>query len=414
MGQIQEDIPMRRSKSLLTLGLTLACAAVPFSLAVRAPAQTFTVLHTFGGGLVDGEYPGGGLVEDPTGNIFGATQEGGAANAGTIFKIDSKGHESLLYSFTGGADGYFPTSTLLLNTNGEMYGVTGFGGDLNCGYSGCGVVFAVDSVGALRVLHTFHFQDGDGPCAFFVCGALVEDPDGNLYGTTDGGGNAMFYGTAFSVSSAGEEQTLYNFCTQADCVDGYGSGNLTRDAAGNLYGVAFEGGVYGLGLLFKIDSSGAYSVLHNFGEGTDGASPWGAPYIDAVGNLYGTTFYGGDLSCESGRGCGIVYKVGANGVETTLHQFHGGTDGGFPYGGLTRDGQGNFYGTTSGGTVTGDYGTVFRLDLKGRETVLHHFKAATDGVYPQAGLLLDARGNLYGTTSGLDAFNYGTVFKIAP
>lgn len=393
----------------------IVTAIVVMLATTAAAAQTFTVLHTFAGGSADGKYPAGGLVEDLDGNIFGATQEGGTSGSGTIFEIDPAGNESLLYSFTGGADGGFPRSTLLLNPKGEMYGITNFGGDLNCGeIAGCGVVFGVDSGGALRVLHTFHFNDGNGPCAFFVCGPLLEDPAGNLYGTTDSGGSAMFYGTAFSVSLTGKEQTLYNFCTLAECVDGYGSGNLTRDGAGNLYGVTFEGGVYGLGLLFKIDSAGAYSVLHNFGQGTDGASPWGAPYVDAAGNLYGTTFYGGDLSCESGRGCGVVYKLAANGAETTLHQFQGGPDGGFPYGGLIRDTQGNFYGTTSGGTVAVDFGTVFRLDPKGRETILHHFKAPTDGVFPQAGLLLDSRGNLYGTTSGLDAFNYGTVFKIAP
>jgi uncharacterized repeat protein (TIGR03803 family) len=202
-------------------------------------------------------------------------------------------------------------------------------------------------------------------------------------------------------------------------------GPLARDAAGNLYGTTYMGGRGGGGVVFKINKTGQETVLFNFARFADGIEPFGSLVLDAAGNLYGNTAFGGNSGAACGNGCGVVFKLDTAGKETVLYRFSGGADGFFPRG-VIRDPAGNLYGnTTYGGGACDRYGdtcgVVFKLDPAGKEIVLHTFTTGNDGGYPVADLTRDAKGNLYGTTTeggeiGSPDCNAGcgVVFKIAP
>jgi uncharacterized repeat protein (TIGR03803 family) len=378
-----------------TLALALA-VVLAFSLAQVAPAQTFSLRYQFKSGS-DGSYPFASLILDSKGNLYGATYGDGAFAQGTVFKVTPAGKETVLHSFTGtGGDGAYPYAPLLRDSSGNLYGTTRFGG-AGAG-SGCGTVFKVAPDGKETVLYKFTGTGGDG------CDpqqGVVRDPKGNLYGTTSaGGGNG---GTVFKVDPSGVETVLHTF-HRTDGVHPSG-GSLLRDSAGNLFGTALSGGA-DFGTVFKLDTSGTETVLCNFNN-TNGASPYGSLVRDKAGNLYGVTNFGG------AAGWGVVFKCDTSGNLTVLYSFSGtGGDGAVPGGGLVQDNAGNFYGTTnSGGT---DYfGTVFKLDTTGKETILHSF-SGTDGMLPQFGLVRDSKGNLYGDTYQGGAHGGGVVFKLKP
>ena len=195
-------------------------------------------------------------------------------------------------------------------------------------------------------------------------------------------------------------KVLYDFCSLQNCADGTTPlAPVVRDTKGNLYGTA--------GNVFKLTQKGKETVLYTFTGEADGGAPYGGLVRDSAGNLYGTTEYGGDLSCDPSYGCGTVFKVDAKGKETVLHSFKGGTDGMRPYAGLIRDTAGNLYGTTEFGgstkscSVSGwGCGTVFKLTKTGKEIVLYTFAGGADSFMPEGGLVMDAKGNLYGTTYG--------------
>jgi uncharacterized repeat protein (TIGR03803 family) len=256
------------------------------------------------------------------------------------------------------------------------------------------VVIATERAQAqtFKVLYSFKGRpDGVGPNS-----GLLRYVNGQLYGTT-GSGGAHGKGTVYRLvhyKSGWKENVLYSF---ADKPDGAGpSAGLVRDPAGNVYGTTGGGGTYGFGTAFKLDKSGKETVLYSFTDGADGGSPQGdALALDAAGNLYGTTLFGGSSNC--GSGCGVVFKVDETGLETVLYSFQGGTDAYWPSGGVIRDTAGNLYGTTRWGGPS-MYGAVFKVDTSGNETVLHGFSGPPDGRYPVAGLIEDAAGNLYGAT----------------
>jgi uncharacterized repeat protein (TIGR03803 family) len=423
--------------------LALAIMLVPAVLGTRsAQAQTYTesVLYSFTG-PPDGANPFAGLVRDAQGNLYGTTASGGDLSCddggpypgcGMVFKLDTTGKKTVLYSFTGtGWDGTSPVAGLVRDAQGNLYGTTAGGGDLACGGGlGCGTVFKLDTTGKETVLYSFTGTGGDGS---YPEAGLVRDAQGNLYGTTAWGGvfNGIGYGTVFKVDTTGKETVLANFGSPY-----YGLlpvAGLVRDAQGNLYGTTEYGGngpwscnyahFSGCGVVFKVDTTGG-EMLHIFtGTGGDGAYPRAGLVLDAQGNLYGTTWAGGDPACESDGiyGCGTVFKVDTTGEETVLYSFTGtGGDGAYPRAGLVRDAQGNLYGTTYEGGAYG-VGTVFKVDPAGKETVLYTFTGTGgDGAYPTAGLVRDAQGNLYGTTyAGGDpaciaGTGCGTVFKLTP
>jgi uncharacterized repeat protein (TIGR03803 family) len=363
------------------LFLALACVrlALPPNVAAASSAK---IIYSFAGGT-DGAYPYSDLIVDAAGNLYGTTSSGGTScnnyGCGTVFELirtqDGWKHK-VLYSFAGGSnDGANPTTGLVFDSVGNLYGTTG-GGAYNCYGGGCGTVFklAPNSQGGWTesVLYSFTGSNGDGGNPNTD---LVFDSKGNLYGTTlHAGQNYLCCGTVF---------------------------RLTPSSNGTW----------------------AESIVHAFASAPDGAYPASGPVLDADGNIYGTTAYGGTETCAGGpfRGCGSTYKLtpnsGAGWTETLLYSFHRfqGTAR-YPSGGFLFTADGRVLGTSVEG---GDrYGAFFQLEQtkKGWEqTVLYRFYGSPDGAYPVGRLAMGLRGNLYGVTmeGGVDqSFGGGTIFEL--
>jgi uncharacterized repeat protein (TIGR03803 family) len=317
-------------------------------------AQTFKVVHNFTG-TSDGGNPLDGFVADTSGNLYGTTSAGGNSGNGAVIEFSKAGVESVLYSFAGGTDGSSPQA------------------------------------------------------------GLLRDKSGNLYGTTYAGG-AEGTGTIFKIPAGGTEQVLYSFAGGKDAA--YPEAGLIMDAQGNLYGTASAGGTYNNGAVFRLTppktgSMWKETLLYSFGgTGTDGQAPVASVILGAAGTLYGTTSTGGEY------GYGTIYELarsGASWEETILHNFADGDDGGIPYGGLIADKAGNFYGAaTEGGTGGG--GTIFELTpSNGSWTFAVLYSNPGWGISGSfRNLLLDASGNLYGTTHCDGADSAGTVYKLTP
>jgi uncharacterized repeat protein (TIGR03803 family) len=378
----------------VALALVIAFLQIPVATpSADQPDVAFSLLYSFKGGT-DGAVPNG-LLRDASGNLYGTTFSGGTSGKGTVFKLDATGVETVLYSFTGGADGSGPIAGLIRDAAGNFYGTTYSGGGMpTCD---CGTVFKLDMTGAETVLHRFTVEEGAGPQA-----GLIRDEAGNLYGTTYYGG-AFDNGTVFKLDTTGAVTVLHTFTGRSD--GGGPHGGVLRDAAGNFYGTTPYGGPRGSGTVFKLDTTGGETVLHNFLDQPDGKAPWAGLVGDAAGTLYGATQFGGT------DGIGTVFKLDKAGRGAVLHSFIG-PDGVQPMAGLILDPIGNLYGTAYAGGAS-DGGTVFKLDPFGTLTLLHGFHGGRrDGLNPQAGLVRDAAGNLYGTTPIGGAFNQGTVFKL--
>jgi uncharacterized repeat protein (TIGR03803 family) len=405
----------------LSIGLMAALAIFAAALLMTstwAAAQLQEkVLYNFGGSP-DGAAPHG-LIIDVAGNLYGTTSTGGTYFNGTVFELtpgaDGSWIEKVLYSFGNYPDGSLPSSSLVFDAAGNLYGTTYQGGANNVG-----TVFELTSgpggSWTKKLLHSFgNYPDGSLPSS-----SLVFDAAGNLYGTTASGGhNGM--GTVFELMPDGSggwtELVLHSFNNPDG---GFPYAGLIFDTAGNLYGTTSLGGTYAYGTVFEltptIGGSWIETVLYSFGGGTDGDGPLAGLIFDAAGNLYSTTLRGGTYNY------GTVFELtpiaGGGWTEKLLHSFiYDGTDGNLPYAGLIFDAAGNLYGTTvNGGTYQA--GTVFELTPTANgnwtEQVLHNFGSGTDGSLPYAGLITDATGNLYGTTNSGGSNNYGTVFEFIP
>jgi len=276
----------------------------------KGGAWTEKILYSFQGS--DGMWPYAGLVRDAAGNLFGTTIVGGTGNCegygcGAVFELDHTGSEKVLYSFTGGTDGYGPSGGLTLDAAGNLYGVTDNGGVLqDCGGTGCGVVFKVSRSGKESVLYSFTGTNGDGQQPAYV--TLVRDSAGNLYGTTEYGGtpeDGLTFGTVFKVSPKGKETILYSF--QGFLDGGYPLVGLVADPEGNLYGSTWDWGYYGYGTLFEVTKSRKFKVVHQI-QLIDGTGGIGALTWDGHGSLYGAGEGGGDYRYCGGTGCGTVFK----------------------------------------------------------------------------------------------------------
>ncbi len=234
------------------------------------------VLYSFAGGE-DGLYPHSGLVRDAQGNFYGTTFHGGYGNAGTVFKLTPAGSKTVLYHFTGGADGAEPDNTLVLSRS-NLYGTASSGGAY-----GWGMVFRINpTTGAQRVLYTFTGGADGG----YPQGSLVVDPQGNVYGTAALGG-AYNLGTVYKVTPTGTETVLYHFTGGADGFrpsTGLIQAPLTQLSL-EFYGTNF-GGAYSVGTVFQVTSTGSFTTLYTF-SGPDGAFPFASLIHDANGNLYG-------------------------------------------------------------------------------------------------------------------------------
>jgi uncharacterized repeat protein (TIGR03803 family) len=291
-------------------GIILAVFSIVFLLgtgaAQRAQAQTFTLLHSFSG--KDGADPYAGLVMDSHGNLYGTTELGGASTicshgCGTVFKLDTSGTLTVLHSFSA-SDGLEPFAGLVRDSDGNLYGTTVFGGSLDYG-----TVFKLNSSGGgFAVLHNFPAGPNDGVTPF---AGLVRD-DGNLYGTTVSGGFSGI-GTVFKLNSSGSDfAVLHSFAGGAN--DGQNpNAGLVRDSYGNLYGTTVFGGSSTYGTVFKLDTSGTLTLLHNF-SGSDGQNPYAGLVRDSYGNLYGTTVFGG----SSNQGTVFVISTTPQGAAAVI------------------------------------------------------------------------------------------------
>jgi uncharacterized repeat protein (TIGR03803 family) len=409
--------------------LKVICIVFVFCVmtAIASQAQTLNTLYSFctQSGCTDGSFPQSGPVQGIDGNFYGTVPYGGANNntsncqnigCGTIFKIAPAGKLTTLYSFcslTNCPDGNNPVASLVLATDGNFYGTTGYGGTgSNCPLDeftgGCGTVFRITAGGKLTTLYSFcsltNCADGSQPQA-----SLIQATDGSLYGTAEFGG-ANGKGTVFKITPSGTLTTLYSFCAVGTCDDGaQPTVGLVQATNGDLYGTTHGGGAHNKGTVFKITAGGKLTTLHNFHSIPDGEIPSGLVQA-SNGNLYGTTFSGGD-------GGGTVFSITLGGALTTLYTFcaqSGCPDGANPQHGVVPATDGNLYGTTQGGGV--HYGgTVFKITPSGTLTTLYSFceqSGCSDGEMP-VGLVQATDGNFYGTTYTGGANGDGTVFSLS-
>jgi uncharacterized repeat protein (TIGR03803 family) len=405
--------------------------ALVLAAAMQAAAQRETILHEFPTGQDDGVGDYAGLVRDAAGNLYGATASGGSYGVGTVYMLSPRSgggwSETILHEFNNNyIDGGLPLASVVLDAEGNVYGTTRVGGAFDLG-----TVYEISPKAGggwyEKVLHSFSGSPNDGNDPF---SPLVIDSSGNLYGTTIAGGESN-EGIVFQMKpmpdGSWDVKILHNFpalcCREIDGSIPYGG--LTLDKAGNLYGTTIVGGASNGGVVFELSPTSGWSwaekVLHSFGATpTDGYSPYAGVTLDSHGNLYGTTTEGGNCP---GYGCGTVFELipTSTGLwhEGILHNFTPGqnSEGGVPYGGVVLDGAGNLYGTTTGGGAYNG-GIVFELSpLDGgwNETILYAFDLGViDGMGPHAGVILDARGNIYGTTVDGGTLGGGVVFEITP
>lgn len=345
------------------------------------PTGILTTIYSFcsQSACTDGQFPTG-LIIGPGGNLYGTTVAGGSTALGTVFKLTPSGELTTLHAFCPGgnefcSDGYDPQTVLVVGTNGNFYGTTASGGSQRVG-----TIFEITPSGVLTPIHNFcslpNCSDGTFP------GALVVAADGNLYGTTLSNNRDKTFGSAFRVTPTGSFTLLHRFCSEPGCADGANPrGGLTLAPNGNFYGTTSHGGanesscIQGCGTLFEITRTGQLTTLYNFcsqGNCSDGQGPFAAPVLDAKGNVYGTTYYGGgNLECT--LGCGTAYKITSTGQFTSLYSFcsqSGCSDGAVPFAGLFLATDGSLYGTTQyGGTddssdcngISTGCGTAFAL-----------------------------------------------------
>jgi uncharacterized repeat protein (TIGR03803 family) len=417
------------------------------------------IIYSFQGGN-DGAISYSNLLPGANGEFYGTTNGGGAGpsgGAGTVFEVSASGSESVLYSFQGGSDGIAADAGLIAGKNGVLYGVTEYGGGGPLCSNGCGTAFELLPSGSgfnERVLYAFQGgSDGAAPI-----GNLLMGKDGVLYGTTDlgGGSNACIgapsftsgCGTVFKLTpskSRYTEKILYSFTGGND--GALPADSLIADASGALYGTtqfgggtaacaASPSGTPGCGIVFKITSSGAESILYRFqGAPNDGGNPRSALVAGKNNTLYGLTKNGGRATECGNYGCGAAFELKRSGSQYTeqlIHSFGvGARDGAYPYdqNGLYKDGKDNFYGTTLlGGKTSCSCGIAFKIGRAPKgfiEKVLYSFKGSQtgDGSNPHASLTADSTGTLYGTTAfgGSSACvppfggpGCGVVFKVTP
>lgn len=405
--------------------LSSLLTASAFMGASPVTAQTFTVLYRFVGNVNPGPEPGGPLVQDRAGNLYGTTFFGGDFNCdsplgcGTLFRLNTAGKLATLS--LNGSDGQGPEGGVILDNNGNAYGTASTGGDLDCDSgSGCGTVYKASRSGVLSVLYTFTGLEGSQP----VGGLLSEG--GKLFGVSETGGSNNL-GTIFAVDGGGTETVVHSFAGTDGALP---DGRLIADSSGNLYGTTSSGGARNLGVAFQLaTATGQETVMHVFqGAPFDGYAPSGVIARGKDGSIYGTSTFGGNgvaQYCDQ-FGCGTIFKLTPSPggwTETVLYSFQGTTDGAFPSG-VVLDRAGNLYGTTSsGGNISCaspfGCGVVFRLDPHGMFRVLHTFNGS-DGSHPNVAPLLDsAHETLYGSTavggnSDCEGGGCGVIWRITP
>lgn len=376
-------------------------------LPVLATAQTYkySTLYAFKNNGTDPQNPYAPLIVDSAGNLYGTSNNGGKYSNGTVFKVTKSGTLTVLHSFQGSpSDGENPQASLTRDSAGNLYGTTEYGGD----YDG-GVVFKLSSSNQETIL--FSGFDATGVNGG-VPNSVVRDSAGNLYGTTLQGGLGPYSGIAFKLDTNDNFTVLHDFCSAGgpDCSDGSQPLSLIT-TGGNFYGTTEHGGDLGGGTVYKITPEGVVTVLHSFGGAGDGKLPGGSLRQDAKGNLYGVTLNGGinDTFDEGG----ILFKQPeAGGPETVLYNFGSlpnCADGCNPLGPIAMDKTGNIYGIAFTGGFDLSPAVVWEVNTAGKETILHTFGT---NVFVFAGIIIDSAGNLYGVTTSGGPANLGGVYKL--
>jgi uncharacterized repeat protein (TIGR03803 family) len=353
------------------------CGAV-FEIKQTSTGWQYHIVHNFHGPNHDGESPIGPLLFDSVGNLYGTTSADNSTgcltrhtDCGTVFKLSHTSHgwvETILYRFTGRADGASPAGNLVLDSAGNLYGYTSVG--------------------------------GNGKRCSHACGLVYE----------------------LSPGASGWTETVLHTFTGGS--DGWRPEGLTADTSGNLMGVAEQGGTAnsnceeGCGTVFKL-TPGAdgwnLSVIYSFSGGSDGGDPIFPLVFDTQGNLFGTTLLGGSVQCPND--CGTVFELSPNGSGWNFSDVYSfsGPDGKEPQG-ILFDSAGNLFGAADGGKTTCGCGVLFKLvpgSGNWTETVLYTFDGTTDGAFPNP-VILDGAGNLFGTAADSGSHNFGTIFKFAP
>jgi uncharacterized repeat protein (TIGR03803 family) len=399
-----------------------------------AHSQTYTEIYRFTG-VPDGSAPLAGLTIDPAGNLYGTTALGGGSGlcngdgCGTIFRLarrNSRWIVKQLYSFAGGSDGAFPTARVILGSHRRLYGTTIQGGASGCD-DNCGTVFTLSPpwsrLDAWKETQLHQFTGG--PDGYFPGrGDLVFSPvDGSLFGTTSGGG-LYNQGTVYRMQYTNGkwiESVIYSF-------NGTEGGNpysgVTFDEAGNLYGTTAEENPFGFGTVFELspsESGWKEQTLYTFQNGSDGSYPLGGLIIDRSGNLYGTTTAGGEASSGGGTIFELTPNSDGSWTFQVLYSLPGNFGGG-PESNLIMDADGNLYGTTQD-DGSHSWGSVFKLtrQTSGQWSYssMHDFAGGSDGYFPYGSVILDGDGNLYGTAAqgggtGCSDDGCGVVFEITP
>jgi uncharacterized repeat protein (TIGR03803 family) len=366
-----------------------------------AGAATFESLHEF---VLPGAQPLSALVEGADGNFYGTTVAGGPEDAGTIYRMTPAGVLTTIYNFSS-AVGSGPAASMIRGTDGLLYGTASAGGT-----NGFGMVFSISLTGQFTSLLNF-----TGTVGGSIPAGLVQHSDGNFYGLTRAGG-ANGFGTVFKLTSSGVFSTLLEFTGTSGAAKGAEPVGALTFSGSTLYGVTKAGGANGLGVIYKLTTAGAYTLMAEF-TGSTGTRLGSAPSAGLVYNtsdsaLYGTTEYGG-----SNTDFGTAYKIttAASPVFTTLRNFAHAT-GSQPMGPLVKGADGLFYGTSAGGGTNG-FGVIYKMTTGGVPTVLVHFTGPTGlatGAASRAGLMLGTDGNFWGATSAGGGGNRGNVYKVTP
>lgn len=411
---------MRSRRFPHSLGRVLTTSIAVTILLSAAWAKAPQVIYSLAG-EEDGEYTDTDLVIDSAGNLYGTSVQGGDFGGGTVFQLTPSGNSwthTVLYSFTGGADGGEPYKGVTLDSEGNLYGTAVTGGGGSC-EGGCGVAYKLTHVGSTwtqSVIHTFTGgNDGSGPGA-----GLTLDKNGNVYGMTPTGG-AYGLGVIFRLrlqpGGGWKIKVLHAFTGGDDGATG-SAGRLLLHA-GTLYGAATVGGANGQGVVFSlrhIPGEWQFKTLYAFKGQPDAGFPYGGLTFDQAGNLYGTTYYDG------ANDFGSVYQLApqqdGSWSERVLYSFKGGRDGLGSISNLVFGKNGALYGTTSEGGAGCSCGTIFKLtsDSQGnwKETPAYRFQGAPDAAFAYNGMVADTAGNLYGATVHGGVNNDGAIYKFTP
>jgi uncharacterized repeat protein (TIGR03803 family) len=358
------------------------------------PGGVFTKIASLGKTV--GATPEGALTVGPDGFFYGTTAVGGSNGYGMLFKATSSGTVTTLGSFNN-LNGAYPHATLTRGKDDNLYGVTEEGGASPPGYTGVGTIFRLSTNGGLASLYSFFSStslNGAYPRAPLTLGN-----DGNFYGTATSGGSSGF-GTVFRLTPLRQFTRLASF----NSTNGTPAGGLILARDGSFYGLTSSGGTAGMGTVFRVTTNGVLTTLASF-DAADGQFPQGALTLGNDGNFYGLT-----ASRATTVRAGL-FRVSPEGILTKLGLSSYFDGAGFPLPPLTLAVDGNFYGTTPGGSSDRP-GTLFQVTTKGTFATMFSF-ANTNGAVPLASLTLGLDGNLYGTTAGGGIEWQGTIFRVS-